>query len=251
MTNSRVVVRPVVIAVAIFTVLCIAILIVERGPYMLSSASSSVSTWLRERSFARAYEATWTPYHRAVINDDIRAIESLSRDTSVLESREAFDNTPLALAITLGKADIALALIRIGADVNARSRGLPIIASAAQLDDSASVALIEALVMHGANPCAEGDSGGSAILFAAASGNVRALRLLNAHGCLVDSATSAGYTPLMSAAYLGRSEAVKLLLSMGANVNARDSQGRTALSLASERGGSETCVSLLRSAGAR
>jgi ankyrin repeat protein len=151
------------------------------------------------------------------------------------------------------------------------------------LDDTTALEMIDLLLAAGANPNAQLklfppyrslrmdrgadsilDIGTTALLRAARSADVDAMRRLLAHGALVDLPQVDGATPLMVAAGLGASpidtrgrfrtetqalDAVRLLVGAGADVNARDSLGRTALHAAAASGYSEL-AQLLVAAGA-
>ena len=78
------------------------------------------------------------------------------------------------------------------------------------------------------------DDGETALMKAAADGNVRAIQLLVKHGSMVDRRDEDGRTALMYAAKEGNTEAVKDLLSAGANPTLRDEDGKTALNLAED-----------------
>jgi len=69
-------------------------------------------------------------------------------------------------------------------------------------------------------------------------------------GADVNSKSSIGYTALMSAATSGRVDAVKVLIDKGADVNAKSSAGDTAL-IRADRYGHPDVVDLLKNAGAR
>lgn len=96
--------------------------------------------------------------------------------------------------------------------------------------------------------------GWTALMYAAADGNIKIVTTLLMRGAEVDAKNQYGYTPLMLAATRGNPEVVKLLLSKGADVNAREEKGRTALvlikgSLAGAE--QEDMARLLKNAGGR
>lgn len=193
------------------------------------------------------------------------------------------NETPLIVAINNFRFDVAAYLIEAGADVNkwdwwGRSPlysavdmntipqgGRPDLRST---DETTSLALIERLLAAGANPDLQlkqlppyrhrGDdrgcdalltTGATALLRAAKTFDVDALRLLIAHGANLELPTDTGVTPLMAAAGYGSLEcdirgygpgiphyqtddveeksieAIKVMLEAGANVNAQTTGG--------------------------
>jgi ankyrin repeat protein len=111
-------------------------------------------------------------------------------------------------------------------------------------------AVVELLVARGADVRARSKIGETALMDAAARGDLAAARLLLARGAEVNAADHRGYTPLLFAAQFDGDAAdlVRLLLDRGADVQAT-AEGETALSLAAKRG--ETPVTkLLRAAAA-
>jgi hypothetical protein len=84
---------------------------------------------------------------------------------------------------------------------------------------------------------------------AAASGQIKAVRLLLGEGVDPNGADPSGLTPLMAAAYSGHDEIVKALLASRAALEARDASGYTALMFACN-GGRTRCVEVLLQRGA-
>lgn len=89
----------------------------------------------------------------------------------------------------------------------------------------------------------------SAVLGAAAKGDMNAVRALVAQGTDVDTKDEKGWTPLVLAAWNGHAEVTKFLLSAGARVDGRTDLSATALMAAAEKGDAET-VKVLLAAGA-
>lgn len=124
-------------------------------------------------------------------------------------ARDGF--TPLQLACYFGRETTALWLLEHGADVEA---------------------------------VAQNDQRIRPIHAAAANGNLAILRALLAHGADVNARQQHDFTPLHTAADRGDGEMARLFLEHGADVQARDASGRTAAQLARERG-HENLASLL------
>jgi uncharacterized protein len=128
-----------------------------------------------------------TPLHRAVREDDIKAVQSLLRAGANPKAANRYGVTPLSLAATNGDAAMIEVLLKAGADANAALPG-----------------------------------GQTVLMTAARTGNPEAIRALLAHGAAVDAKESSyGETALMWAASENHPEAAKVLLEHGADVNAR------------------------------
>jgi ankyrin repeat protein len=111
-----------------------------------------------------------------------------------------------------------------------------------------NVEAVRRLVERGADVNAKNSFGATALVYGAA--NEAKVRLLLAHGADVNARTRQGRTPLMIAAACdGCSAVVKLLLEKGADANVKDTGGSTALELAASAGEPES-VRLLLAAGA-
>jgi len=125
---------------------------------------------------------------------DVARMRKLPAAGVNIESSDAGLNTPLMLAVSRGRADMAALLIERGADVNARNN-----AGASALMLSADEVISGMLISKGADVNARNDEGGTA---------------------------------LMAAASADRAGQVALLLEHGADAGARDESGRSALALA-------------------
>jgi ankyrin repeat protein len=132
--------------------------------------------------FAASHDAKLV---EAAHRNDLAMVESLLRAGARASSPNSFGVTPLAEAASNGNAAIIERLLSAGADPNTEA----------------------------AEP---------ALLAAARSGSVAAVRTLLAHGAKVDAPESwKGQTALMWAAAANRANVVRLLIERGANVNAR------------------------------
>jgi len=149
----------------------------------------------------------------AARNDDAAAVQTLLKQGSNPNLREADGSTALAWAVIRSNAELAASLLKAGADPNLTNE-------------------------LGIGPLALAVTGGSAEL----------VRLLLDHKADPNAARENGETPLMTAAQMGRSDVVKLLLDRGASANVRDKKfGQTALMRAT---GSPESVKLLLEHGA-
>ena len=94
----------------------------------------------------------------------------------------------------------------------------------------------------------KGQGGWTPIMYAALYGDAEAVRLLLAHGANPNAQNDGGGTALMYA--IEDAEKTRLLLDRGADANARSGEGRTALLIAVGRAGSNAVVKLLLEKGA-
>ena len=138
----------------------------------------------------------------------------------------------------LGGIDVAgtvAALVRLGADVQARAGGgVTVLHMAARADASGAVA---ALVDAGARVDAAADDGATALHMAARADASGAVAALVDAGARVDAAADDGATALHMAARADASGAVGALVGVGARVDAADNRGGTALHWAAQDGG--------------
>jgi ankyrin repeat protein len=230
----------------------------------------------------------FTPIMFAARAGDIGLVRMLLTAGADINANAADGSTPLLVAVFRGHVDLAKALLEAGGDANAAASdsgytalhwaagkmeshetvpyaqsdgewaaliGIP--AEKGQLD------LMQALLVHGADPNARSgrgaqarssrsrvdpfsDTGATPFWLAARAGDVAAMRLLAAHGADPLLAADDGTTPLIAAAggatlfgkRLGfnalvqetsRIEAYRLALELGADINRANEQGNTAL----------------------
>jgi cytohesin len=145
----------------------------------------------------------WTPAHIAACRGDARALTQLrlsKAEAETLDSRKrGTGNRPLHLAAGSGSASAIQALLKAGADPNAK-----------------------------------GDFGITPLHLAAFSGSVPAIEVLLRAGVDPMQKNTGRRTPLHCAAEGGSPSAVEILLKAGADPNAKDGNGRTPLHLAAE-----------------
>jgi ankyrin repeat protein len=168
------------------------------------------------------YPESQPALHAAVGQKNLELVKLLLAYKADLEARDTYSQTALHDAAASGQAEIAAALIKAGADVNALQLGYEL-------------------------PCGSGreqiPSNTTPLHFAARSGNSATVKLLIESGAKVNAVTDEGTTALMEAAVTDRYRAVKeeyrlknveYLIAAGADVNARDDEGRTVLDLANQ-----------------
>jgi ankyrin repeat protein len=146
----------------------------------------------------------------AASHGDPKMVELLARNGANLEARNYFGRTPLMIAAELGKIANFHALLKAGADINAKDK-----------------------------------DGGTALTHGSSSHSEIVLALLK-DGAIPDAAGVDGITGLMYAAWESRDDIVRLLLDAGASVNLRDHQGDTALHKAVRSGYTDAIPVLLQ-----
>jgi ankyrin repeat protein len=155
---------------------------------------------------------------------------------------------PLAQAVKAGNLPAVRALVKSGADVNARSGdgSTPLLWAA----HKSNVEIARVLVAAGAAVDAPSDYGITPLLQASRTGDAAMVDLLLQAGAHPSRAHPEGETPLMAAGRAGNVAAVRSLLARGVDVNATETfQKTTALMWAAGEGHTEV-VDLLLEAGA-
>jgi ankyrin repeat protein len=173
--------------------------------------------------------------------DPKRLREALDRGLPV-NGRDAAGNTPLMLEAVYGNAACVRLLLERGAEVNVTNAAGATPLMRAAWDEQKLRLLLQA----GANPNARSALDGTALLLAARPANShRAVQTLIEFGADARATNRFGVTALMAAAAGGDLETVKLLIQRGVDVNAQPLMdpaafifggGRSALMWASFRG---------------
>lgn len=143
--------------------------------------------------------------------------------------------TPLLLAIDSERVDIALELLKRGADPNLTDvHGTTPLMAAAVLGEAS---LVQALLAKGGNANTQLDRIGTTLLMhAAREGMIDVAQVLIKFGASVNHQNQTGQTALMLAADMGQAEMIDLLLSEGADRTLQDGQGKRAFDFAQARG---------------
>jgi ankyrin repeat protein len=148
---------------------------------------------------------------------------------------ETDGTTALHWAVQEDRLDIVQALVKAGADANAKNHyGLTPLAWAV---NNGNAGITEQLLKAGADPRLPVPEMGTALLAAARTGNPRVISaLLKAGVNANDAEPKTGQTALMWAAAEGHQTTVKALLAAGADSKARSRNGESAMFFAVRRG---------------
>jgi hypothetical protein len=181
--------------------------------------------------------------HAAAATGDVAAIEQLVADGERPNVQDSHSRTPLMVAAFRRQPAAAQALLRLGANPNARDEdGFDILAVATINHD---VEMLKLGLGAGANARAVvGRDGGSALISAAQLGFADIARALIEANADVDHVNGRGWTALITAVVLGNgdkahTEIVEALVAARADGDIKDHQGKTAIDYARARGYSD------------
>ncbi|NYJ02179.1 hypothetical protein HNR19_002877 [Nocardioides thalensis] len=165
-----------------------------------------------------------------------------------IEVRDAAGRTPLLLAATYDRVEVARLLVALGADPDALDdrHDTPWLVTGV----TGSVAMLETLLPAGPDLTIENRFGGLSVIPASERGHVDYVRRVVRTPIDIDHVNRLGWTALLEAVILGdggpaHQEVVRILLSAGADRSIPDADGVTALDHA-ERRGFEEIARLLR-----
>ncbi|MDX1593020.1 MAG: ankyrin repeat domain-containing protein [Gammaproteobacteria bacterium] len=191
---------------------------------------------------------------RAVVDGDLRRLDTLLIRGADADRRDGRGRTPLHVAAHLGAHDAMRILVSAGADPNALDHErYDIVTIAAVAGDLATLHL--ALELGGRADNVTSPYDGTALIAAAHLGHADAVAMLIAAGAPLDHVNNLGWTALIEAIVLGdggpaHRRTVEALLDAGADPDQSDRSGRTPLQLAEQRGYLEM-ADALRAAGDR
>ena len=126
--------------------------------------------------------------------------------------------TPLSLACSNGNAPMIELLLKAGADANTTlPEGETALMTAA---NTGNVAALKVLIAHGANVNAtENSRGQTALMWAVNEGHLDAAQALIEAGADINARSKGKFSPMVFAVRGGKTDIVKLLLAAGANPN--------------------------------
>ncbi|HUW57001.1 MAG TPA: ankyrin repeat domain-containing protein [Planctomycetota bacterium] len=189
--------------------------------------------------------------HMAAVLDveDREAVLAMAHSwPSSANARAARGWTALHWGASTGDSELARALIRHGADVNARTvggEGWPIYTPLIYAVDRGHHALAVMLLEAGADPEGARNDGDWPLRNAVAHGDTDMMRILLAHGADIERRDVNGYTVLLHAVAHEQPASVAFLLWMGADVRVHDKDRWTALHLATRQCRSDLAEQLL------
>jgi hypothetical protein len=164
---------------------------------------------------------------RAIYARNVEAVEAALAAGTSPDRPDDEGRRPLHVAALLRTPEVAAALVRAGADVNARRTRVPYANSETPLMWAAGQPqMVETLLGAEADPRLRDDTGASAMHYAARNNSPAVLTLLHARGIPIDdSAAPQGATPLMWAFWWWAPEAIDWLVERGAALDGRDLRG--------------------------
>lgn len=185
--------------------------------------------------------------------------QQLLKKRANIDAMNSVGYTPLMAAIKSGHEDVAIILLKAGANPDPEvvaTDDIGDIVSFTPLTLAATneiTGIVGELLKRKVNVDKPSGDGWTALKYAAKEGNVEIVKMLLKAGAAVDMADNEGWTPLMGAASEGHNEIVNLLLKAGANPNLQrnshyeeDEDGRTALMDAAFAGHIEVVAELLK-----
>jgi uncharacterized protein len=177
--------------------------------------------------------------HAAAANDDVAEIERLVADGEKVDIQDSRSRTPLLVAAYRRQQKAAQALLRLGANPNARdSDHFDMLTIAVSQHD---LEMFKLALANGADPRAvTGPYDGTALILAAHLGQVEMAKALIEAKAPLDHVNALGWTALIMAVVLGNGDKdhlaiVEALVNAGADTEIKDRGGMTALAHARAR----------------
>ncbi|MDQ3754779.1 MAG: ankyrin repeat domain-containing protein [Acidobacteriota bacterium] len=188
----------------------------------------------------------YTPLMRAAERGQVNAVRALLKSGAEVDAKHFAGFTAMMLAASKGQLQTVRILLAAGANPNV-SVATPHAGTInpliwGVLSDNKEV--VEVLLKAGAEVNPQATDGGTPLLFAVQSGEIEIIKLLLGRGANVNTKMSNGYTALMVAAEISDPEITKVLIAAGADVNARNDFGETALSIAAKMGNGRVVFTL-------
>jgi uncharacterized protein len=192
---------------------------------------------------------------RAAERGDSTRVDQLLERGADVRARDGDGRTALTAAAYGNRVDVARALVRAGADVNAKDDTMqsPYLIATSEVGDDPR--LLELILENGAEVDDKDSYNGTGLIRAAERGHPRIVRRLLQAGIDRDHVNRLGWTALHEAIVLGDGGSqhvatVRALVDGGVDVNVPDGSGVRPLRHAEERG-YRAIADALREAGAR
>lgn len=197
----------------------------------------SFSSWILNPNATQFYNGRLIGVLRCLINKDLRpdkdqierAAKRSELNSAILvnimlidmlfdeEGEEGYLELALPVAVRQGRDEIAIMLLRKGANVNVRdAEGMTALSHAIDLKNTK---LLSEMLSRGADSSNRDKSGKSDLYRASESGYELGVRLILQHGANVNTRNDDGTTALMAAATHGHSAIVQLLVENNADTN--------------------------------
>ncbi|CAM9485175.1 unnamed protein product [Laminaria digitata] len=191
-----------------------------------------------------------TPLHAAARGGSLGVVALILETMAmrdVNKKTQATGETPLHLAVKFGHADVALALVRAGGDVNlADAKGnSPLIRAVGD----GRVGLVNDLLLRGSRVNTKCESGDTALGFAVRKGRLDVIKVLLRAGACPGSRGKNNRSPVDWAVYYGDTNALKDLLAVTPNLDTLGDGGKSALRIAVQKGHPKA-IDVLADAGA-
>ena len=201
--------------------------------------------WRGEMPTAHPQRPQATPLYYAVLCGFRQLVEHLiSSYPGDVDARGGYYETPLLAAFFQENTDIALSLLRRGADVNVIDEsGMSPLHRASQSGDTDTVRM---LLEHDAAVDILNSFGDTSFMLASLTGEIGVLRLLHQWGADVNFHNKDGLSPIEVATRAGHLNVVRLLIETGAQVNTQDKKDWSPLHSASIDGSVEIAELLLQ-----
>jgi hypothetical protein len=198
--------------------------------------------------------ARYTGMLAAAAVGDAAEIKRLAAGGADLNLRDAYGRTPLHVATFRKNRDAITALVKAGADINAKENDrYDAVTIASVANDVGTLRMLLQLGASAKQVTSRYD--GTALIAAAHLGHDLVVKMLIEAGAPLDHVNNLGWTALIESIVLGNggthhTETLRALVQAGANVNIADRNGQSPLALARSKQYA-AMVQILEKAGAR